>query len=75
MPSRLPVKTSVKARPGRRPIEAFEIASALIGAAAISLASFVYWAGCDQSGASLILFASAGVLAVFMYGIREAHRD
>ena len=73
MPTPLPVKTLVKVRRARWPIEAFEITSVLIGAAAVSLASFVYWAGHDESGASLILLATAATLAVIMHGTRDVN--
>jgi hypothetical protein len=59
----------------RRPIGAFEITCAIIGAAAIGLASFVYWGVGDQNGASLILMGAAGLNAVLMNGARKAQRD
>ena len=75
MPTPLPVGKLVKVRGLRRPIEAFEIAFALIGTAAISLASFVYWGVYDQSGASFILIGTAGLLGALMSGLRKPKPD
>jgi len=75
MPTPLTVRKLVKMRGLRRPIEAFEIAFALIGAAAISLASFVYWGVYDQSGATFILIGTAGLLLVLMNGLRKPRPD
>lgn len=75
MSTRPSVKTSVDVSGLRRPIEPFEIACVLIGAAAIGLASFVGWAGHDRTGASLILMAAAGVLALFVYRLRNGECD
>jgi hypothetical protein len=75
MPTPLPVRKLVKARGLWRPIETFEIAFALIGAAAISLATFVYWGVHDQSGVSFILIGAAGLLGVLMNGLRKPKPD
>ncbi len=75
MPTPKPVGKFVKVGGLRRPIEAFEIAFALIGVAAISLASFVYWGIYDQSGASFILIGAASLLGVLMNGLRKPKPD
>jgi uncharacterized membrane protein YqjE len=54
---------------------AFEIACVLIAIAAVSLASFVYWAILDQNGASLILIGTAGLLAILMRGLCKERID
>jgi hypothetical protein len=74
-PTPKPVGKLVKVRGMRRPIETFEIAFALIGAAAISLASFVYWGVYHQSGASFILVGTAGLLGVLMNSLRKPNPD
>jgi len=75
MPTPLPVGKLVKARGLRRPIEAFEVAFAFIGVAAIGLASFVYWGVYDQSGAAFILIGTAGLLGVLMNSLRKPKPD
>ena len=56
-------------------VEAFEITCVLIATAAVSLASFVYWAALDQNGASLILIGAASVLTVLTHGVRKEVHD
>lgn len=75
MPTPLPAKKLVDVRGLLCSIEPFEITCTLIGAAAISLASFAYWGVDDQNGASLLLIGVAGLLAVLMNGVRKAKPD
>ena len=58
-----------------RKVGAFEITCVLIAAAAVSLASFAYWAVLDQNGASLILIGAASLLTVLTHGIRKGVQD
>ena len=60
---------------GSKKAAAFEIACALVAAAAVSLASFVYWAILDQNGASLILIGTAGLLAILLRGLCKERID
>ena len=54
---------------GYKRVGAFEIACILVATAAVSIASFVYWAVLDQNGASLILIGTASLLAILVRGI------
>jgi len=54
---------------------AFAVTCGLIGAAAVGLASFVYFGDYDQNGAALTLFGTAGVLGLLRRGVTEARRD
>jgi ABC-type Mn2+/Zn2+ transport system permease subunit len=66
MPTPLPLKTLAKTSRTSHTLDALELWAIILGLAAVALASFVYFATRDATGAAFVLLATAGIAFVVL---------